>query len=138
MPVQNLDDTDLGSPRQWTFLAARRRGVDIVSLPEPIHMTHEFPLVRAGIVECLNEHMGFRVLAMECSAVDAWATQDRFLASDKTEQDAADAQLAVLARWAWLCGAADGSAPLAKRYNCALQSEAGPLVKVPATRSRLN
>jgi len=98
MPIQNLDDTDLGSPRQWTFLAAILR-VDVVSLPEPIHMTHEFPLVRAGIVEFLNEHMGFRVLAMEGSAVDAWATQDRFLASDKTEQDAADAQLALFPLW---------------------------------------
>ena len=98
-PIQTLDDTDLGSPRQWTFLVPILRGVDIVSLPEPIHMTHEFPLVRAGIVEFLNERMGFHVLAMEGSAVDTWATQDRFLASGKTEHDAADALLALFPLW---------------------------------------
>jgi erythromycin esterase-like protein len=99
VPVQALDDTDLGSPRQWAFLAPILQDIDVVSLPEPIHMTHEFPLVRAGIVEFLNEHMGFHVLAMEGSAVDGWATQDRFLASDKTEQDAVNAQLALFPLW---------------------------------------
>jgi hypothetical protein len=57
-----LDDNDLGSPRQWAFLASKLQGIDIVSLPEPIHMTHEFPVVRFGIIEFLNEHMGFHVL----------------------------------------------------------------------------
>jgi erythromycin esterase-like protein len=99
VPIQNLDDRDLGSPRQWTFLASTLKGIDVVSLPEPIHMTHEFPVVRLGIIAFLNEHVGFHVLGMEGSAVDAWATQDRFLASNKTEQDAADAQLALFPLW---------------------------------------
>jgi hypothetical protein len=62
-------------------------------------MTHEFPVIRVGIIAFLNEHLGFHVLGMEGSAVDAWATQDRFLASDKTERAAADAQLTLFPLW---------------------------------------
>ena len=99
LTVHPLDETDLASPLPWTFLPAALHGVDVVSLPEPIHMTHEFPLVRLGIVEFLNEHMGFHVLAMEGSLVDAWAAQDRFLASGQSDADAADAQLALFPLW---------------------------------------
>jgi len=99
LAVRNLDQVDPGSPVQWTFLTSTLRSVDVVSLPEPIHMTHEFPVVRLGIIEFLNEHMGFHVLGMEGSLVDAWAAQDRFLASSRTEQDAADAQLALFPLW---------------------------------------
>jgi len=101
-PLPNLhylDASDLGSALQWTFLASAIQDVDVVSLPEPIHMTHEFPIVRLGLVEFLNEHMGFHVLAMEGSSVDAWSTQDRFLASNKSDRDAADAQRALFPLW---------------------------------------
>jgi len=96
---QTLDTNDLGSATQWQFLASVLHDVDVVGLPEPIHMTHEFPIVRLGIVKFLNEHLGFHVLAMEGSLIDAWATQDRFLASPRSEADAANAQLALFPLW---------------------------------------
>jgi erythromycin esterase-like protein len=99
LTVHPLDDQDLGSPAPWTFLASTLQQVDVVSLPEPIHMTHELPLVRLGIVKSLNEHSSFHVLAMEGSMVDAWAAQDRFLASSRSDQDAAEAQLALFPLW---------------------------------------
>jgi erythromycin esterase-like protein len=94
-----LDASDLGSSTQWQFLTSILQNVDVVALPEPIHMTHEFPIVRLGIIKFLNEQMGFHVLAMEGSLVDAWATQDRFLASPKSDRDSADAQLALFPLW---------------------------------------
>jgi erythromycin esterase-like protein len=97
--IHLLDANDLGSVGQWRFLPLSLRNVDVVSLPEPIHLTHEFPIVRLGIVKFLNEHLGFHVLAMEGSLVDAWAAQDRFLASARTPRDAADAQLALFPLW---------------------------------------
>jgi erythromycin esterase-like protein len=99
LTLKKLDESDLSSPVPWAFLQWTLRDVKVVSLPEPIHMTHEFPLVRLGIIEFLNQHFGFQVLGMEGSLVDAWATQDRFLASNRTEQDAADAQLALFPLW---------------------------------------
>src|SRR5262245_55945737 len=68
-----LDANDFSSAAQWQFLPLILPDVDIVALPEPIHMTHEFPVVRLGVIKFLNEQMGFHVLAMEGSAVDAWA-----------------------------------------------------------------
>jgi erythromycin esterase-like protein len=99
LTIHNLDANDLGSSSQWQFLASILQNVDVVALPEPIHMTHEFPIVRLGAIKFLNEHRGFHVLAMEGSLVDAWATQDRFLASAKSDLDAADAQLALFPLW---------------------------------------
>jgi erythromycin esterase-like protein len=99
LKIHSLDANDLASATQWQFLASGLQDIDVVALPEPIHMTHEFPIVRLGIIKFLNERMGFHVLGMEGSLVDAWATQDRFLASSKSEQDAADAQLALFPLW---------------------------------------
>jgi len=99
LKIHTLDANDLSSATQWQFLASILQTVDVVALPEPIHMTHEFPIVRLGVIRFLNEHMGFHLLAMEGSLVDAWATQDRFLASPKADRDAADAQLALFPLW---------------------------------------
>jgi erythromycin esterase-like protein len=99
LKLHNLDANDFSSAAQWQFLPLTLQDVDIVALPEPIHMTHEFPVVRLGVIKFLNEQMGFHVLAMEGSGVDAWAAQDRFLASTKSERDAADAQLALFPLW---------------------------------------
>lgn len=97
--IHTLDPYDLGAATQWTFLTSVLQTVDVVGLPEPIHMTHEFPIVRLGIIRFLNEQLGFHVLAMEGSLVDSWGTQDRFLASPRAEQDAADAQRALFPLW---------------------------------------
>ncbi len=99
LSVHPLRDDDLASSSPWTFLSSTLQNVDVLSLPEPIHMTHEFPLVRLGIVRFLNEHTGFHVVAMEGSLVDAWAAQDRFIASSRSAEDAADAQLALFPLW---------------------------------------
>jgi len=99
LTVHPLDANDLGSGAPWQFLSSLLHDVDVVALPEPIHMTHEFPIVRLGAIKSLNEQNGFHLLAMEGSAIDAWATQDRFIASAKTDRDAADAQLALFPLW---------------------------------------
>ena len=97
--IHNLDANDFSSAAQWQFLSPMLHDVDVVALPEPIHMTHEFPIVRLGIIKLLNERLGFHLLAMEGSLVDAWATQDRFLSSTRSDRDAADAQLALFPLW---------------------------------------
>jgi erythromycin esterase-like protein len=99
LQIHNLDPNDLTSATEWQFLPSVLQNVDVVALPEPIHMTHEFPIVRLGIVKFLNEQMGLHVLAMEGSLVDSWATQDRFLASPRAGGDAADARLALFPLW---------------------------------------
>ena len=99
LKIHNLDANDFSSVAQWQFLPLILHDVDVVALPEPIHMTHEFPVVRLGIIKFLNEHMDFHLLAMEGSLVDAWATQDRFLTSTKSDGDATDAQLALFPLW---------------------------------------
>lgn len=62
-------------------------------------MTHEFPLVRLGIVRELNEQLGFHTLAFEGSPLDLWATQDRFLASARKPEDAKAATGGLLRIW---------------------------------------
>jgi erythromycin esterase-like protein len=95
-PIYAASYTD---PRQFEFLGEVMKRAEVVSLAESIHMTHEFPLVRLGIIRYLNENQGFDVLAMEGSAVDIWATQDRFLNSSRTPADAVAAQLGLFALW---------------------------------------
>lgn len=92
-PVNYLD------PQQYGFLSRTLDGVEVVGLGESIHFTHEFPLVRTGIVRYLNENMGFHILATEGSAVDLWATQDRLLASQKNEADIELAQKGLFSVW---------------------------------------
>jgi erythromycin esterase-like protein len=95
-PINRLAYTDSA---QYQFLAPILNGVEVVSLGESIHMTHEFPLVRTGIIKYLNENMSFHVLAMEGSAPDVWIAQDRFLQSAHTQADAEDAQLGLFPIW---------------------------------------
>ncbi len=72
------DDTD---PRQYGFLTPVLSGAEVVSLAESIHMTHEFPLIRIGMVRYMNENLGYHLLALEGSPEDLWVTQDQFLGS---------------------------------------------------------
>jgi erythromycin esterase len=97
--IHPIDSKNYTDPTQFAFLSSTLNGVEVVSLGESIHMTHEFPLVRFGIIRYLNENMGFHVLAMEGSAEDIWVAQDRFLNSPHNSADAEDAQLGLFALW---------------------------------------
>lgn len=94
--INRADYLDAG---QYRFLAGTLKDVDVVGLGESIHLTHEFPLVRIGMVRFLNENMGYHIVAMEGSAVDLWATQDRLLGSGRTETDIAQAQRGLFSIW---------------------------------------
>src|SRR5579864_9486889 len=99
LPFHPIDSKNYTDPDQFAFLSSTLNGVEVVSLGESIHMTHEFPLVRLGIIRYLNENMGFHVLAMEGSAEDIWVAQDRFLNSPGTSDDAKDAQRGLFMLW---------------------------------------
>jgi len=98
-PIHPIDSKNYTDPNQFAFLNGTLNGVDVVSLGESIHMSHEFPLVRLGIIRYLNENMGFHVLAMEGSAEDLWVAQDRFLNSPHTSADAEDSQKGLFGLW---------------------------------------
>ena len=83
-----ISSADYADPRQYTYLTPLLEGVEVVSLAESIHLTHEFPLIRIGMVRYMNEHVRFGVLAFEGSPVDVWATQDQFLASSQQHETA--------------------------------------------------
>jgi erythromycin esterase-like protein len=97
--IHPIDSKNYTDPNQFAFLSNTLKGVEVVSLGESIHMTHEFPLVRLGIIRYLNENMGFQVLAMEGSTEDIWVAQDRFLNSARTLDDAKDAQSGLFMLW---------------------------------------
>lgn len=97
--IHPIDSKNYTDPSQFAFLSGTLNGVEVVSLGESIHMTHEFPLVRLGIIRYLNENMGFHVLAMEGSAEDIWVAQDRFLNSPHSSADAEDSQKGLFGLW---------------------------------------
>jgi erythromycin esterase len=99
LPIHPIDSKNYTDPNQFAFLKSTLNGVEVVSLGESIHLTHEFPLVRLGIIRYLNENMGFHVLAMEGSAEDIWVAQDRFLNSAHTSADAEDSQQGLFGLW---------------------------------------
>lgn len=87
--VHLINSKDYANPEQFTFLGPILKDAEVVSLGESIHMTHEFPLVRLGIVRYVNENLGIHMLVMEGSAPDVWIAQDRFLNSAQTAQKCA-------------------------------------------------
>jgi erythromycin esterase len=97
--IYPIDSKNYTDPTQFAFLNDTFNGVEVVSLGESIHLTHEFPLVRLGIIRYINENMGFHVLAMEGSAEDIWVAQYRFLNSPHTSADAADSQQGLFGLW---------------------------------------
>lgn len=99
LPIHPIDSNNYTDPNQFSFLSSTLNGVEVVSLGESIHLTHEFPLVRLGIIRYLNENLGFHVLAMEGSAEDIWVAQDRFLHSLRSSADAADSQQGLFGLW---------------------------------------
>lgn len=74
-----IDISGKADIRQYQFLAPVLQNAQVVSLTESIHMTHEFPLVRIGMVRWLHENLGYDVVAMEGSPEDLWVSQDAFL-----------------------------------------------------------
>lgn len=82
--LHSLESADYTDPRQYGFLNPLLNEVEVVSLAESIHMTHEFPLIRIGMVRYLNANLGFHTLALEGSPEDLWVTQDQFLAAPDT------------------------------------------------------
>ncbi len=92
--------SDYADPHQYTYLAPLLNGVELVSLAESIHMTHEFPLIRFGMLQYLNQNLGFGMLAFEGSPVDLWATQDQFLSADERQPGAvAQANAGLFGLW---------------------------------------
>jgi erythromycin esterase-like protein len=99
LPIYPIEPaSDLAAAR-FGFLDSVLAGVEVVSLGESIHMTHEFPLVRIGMIRHLNERLGFHVLGMEGGPEDIWVAQDRFLHSVKSEADAEAAMLGLVGVW---------------------------------------
>src|SRR5262245_28944897 len=98
-PIHPIDRTAYLEPTQYAFLDPILSGVEVVSLGESIHMTHEFPLVRIGMIRYLNEHLGFHVVGFEGGAADIWLAQDRFLGSAGTRDDADAALQGLVGVW---------------------------------------
>jgi erythromycin esterase-like protein len=94
-----IDLTRIDDSAQFAFLAPIVRDVDVVSLGESIHLTREFPLVRRGIIQYLARTSGFRLIALEGSPVDLWATQDRLLASKRDSLAIAEAFGGIFMIW---------------------------------------
>ena len=91
---------DFADPRQYSYLGSLLHGVDVVSLAESIHMTRELPLIRLGMLQYLNQNLGFGMLAFEGSPVDLWATQDQFLSADERQAGAvAQADAGLFGLW---------------------------------------
>jgi erythromycin esterase-like protein len=94
-----IDLARIDDSAQFAFLAPIVRDVDVVSLGESIHLTREFPLVRRGIIQYLARTSGFRMIALEGSPVDLWATQDRLLASTRDSAAIAEAFGGIFMIW---------------------------------------
>ncbi len=85
IPVQPV--SDFQSPKEFEFLSATLDQKKIVQLGESIHMTHEQPLARIGLIRFLNENKNFDVLAFEGSTLDFWVAKDAFLRSQRQQRD---------------------------------------------------
>lgn len=81
LQAQRAESLDLNAPddAQYAFFTPLLSNVEVVSLAESIHLTHEFPLARLGIVRSINQNSGYSVLAFEGSPEDLWISQDAFL-----------------------------------------------------------
>ncbi|MGE0172092.1 MAG: erythromycin esterase family protein [Oligoflexales bacterium] len=81
-------------PQNFSFLDSVLRGKEIVQLGESIHVTKELPLVRLHFVKYLHQELGFDVLTLEGSAIEAWLAMDGLYNSRKQNETerAQDAQ----------------------------------------------
>lgn len=81
LQAQRAEPLDLNAANaaQYAFFTPLLSNVEVVSLAESIHLTHEFPLARLGVVRWINQNSGYGVLAFEGSPEDLWVSQDTFL-----------------------------------------------------------
>lgn len=98
LPAKPIDSSHYTDEAQYAFLQSATANAEVVSLVESIHVTHEFPLVRLGMIKQLKNE-GFRTLAFEGSAADLWTTQDILLSSPRTPQDIHAAQRGLFPLW---------------------------------------
>ncbi|WP_158819705.1 erythromycin esterase family protein [Granulicella sp. S156] len=98
LQAQRAEPLDLNAPtdEQYAFLSPLLKDVEVVSLAESIHITHEFPLARLGIVRWINQNSGYRVLAFEGSPEDMWISQDDFI---KHPDNASDSTSGLFPLW---------------------------------------
>ena len=78
---------DLATPDRATDYDYLRTAVgarSIVQLGESIHLTDEFPRARLRLVQHLHESIGFDVLALEGSVVNAWLAMERLYGAPTT------------------------------------------------------
>jgi hypothetical protein len=89
LQAQRAEPLDLSAPDdgQYAFLTPLLSDVEVVSLSESIHVTHEFPVARLGIVRWINQNAGYAVLAFEGSPEDVWISQDDFLKNPSNVSD---------------------------------------------------
>ena len=85
--IKDIDRENYTSAEQYSFLSPIVEDISLVMLGESIHLTHEFPLVRIGMIKYLNENEDFNIIAMEGGAADIWVAQDILFASQKEETD---------------------------------------------------
>ena len=116
---------DLATPDRATDYDYLRTAVgarSIVQLGESIHLTDEFPRAQLRLVQHLHESMGFDVLALEGSVVNAWLAMERLYgAPNDTAAVAAAQEIAWFPLW-------DTSAMReVMRYVAATQRTASPL-----------
>ncbi len=116
---------DLATPDRATDYDYLRTAVgarSIVPFGESIHLTDEFPRARLRLVQHLHESMGFDVLALEGSVVNAWLAMERLYgAPNDTAAVAAAQEIAWFPLW-------DTSAMReVMRYVAATQRTASPL-----------
>ena len=85
--IKEIDRDNYTSAEQYSFLSPIVEDVSLVMLGESIHLTHEFPLVRIGMIKYLNENENYNIIAMEGGAADIWVAQDILFDSQKEEAD---------------------------------------------------
>ena len=57
--IKEIDRDNYTSAEQYSFLSPIVEDVSLVMLGESIHLTHEFPLVRIGMIKYLNENENY-------------------------------------------------------------------------------
>lgn len=90
VPVHLLDLNKPYRQSDYEFVEAYIGSRSIVQLGESIHVTAEFPKVRLNFVRFLHERMGFDLLALEGSPVDAWLAQDLIYNSEGNARETSE------------------------------------------------
>ncbi len=84
--LQRHQLNDYTKSTEFDFLGDMANEKTVVQLGESIHMTHEQPLARIGLIQKLKEN-NFDVIAFEGSTIDFWIAMDEFLHSKRAIND---------------------------------------------------